>query len=307
MYDNIIETVELTKEYKLKGKGNITALNNINLSIQKGEVFGLLGPNGAGKTTLISILTTLIQPTSGSAFIDGIDVVKSPKLIKPKIALMLDFKLLYNRITAYDNLKFFCKLYKVPNYREKINSIVDDFGMGKWLNQYVSNFSMGMKMKLALCRTLLIERDILLLDEPTLGLDINSKSFIIKKLKESNSTIFLTSHDMSVVERLCDRIAFISNGSILKIGDQESLRKLVQTEISLKLKIDKNINDLKSRLNQIDYISNLSEDREGLVISLKNRKHYKDLLKILSNYEISKIHELELSLEDLFLKLINNK
>lgn len=307
MYDNIIETVELTKEYKLKGKGNITALNNINLSIQKGEVFGLLGPNGAGKTTLISILTTLIQPTSGSAFIDGIDVVKSPKLIKPKIALMLDFKLLYNRITAYDNLKFFCKLYKVPNYREKINSIVEDFGMGKWLNQYVSNFSMGMKMKLALCRTLLIERDILLLDEPTLGLDINSKSFIIKKLKESNSTIFLTSHDMSVVERLCDRIAFISNGSILKIGDQESLRKLVQAEISLKLKIDKNINDLKSRLNQIDYISNLSEDREGLVISLKNRKHYKDLLKILSNYEISKIHELELSLEDLFLKLINSK
>ncbi len=307
MSDNIIETVNLKKEYNLKGNGKITALDNINISIRRGEVFGLLGPNGAGKTTLLSILTTLIQPTSGYALIDGYNIAKYPNKIKPKIALMLDFKLLYNRITAYDNLKFICKLYKVSNYREKINKIVEDFGMEKWLNQYVSNFSMGMKMKLALCRTLLIDRDILLLDEPTLGLDVKSKSFIIEKLKESNSTIFLTSHDMSVVEKLCDRIAFINNGAILKIGDKESLKTLEQAEITLKLKILENKNELKSKLNQIDYVTNVSEDIDGLIVSLENRKYYKDLFILLSNYEILKINELELSLEEVFLKLINNK
>ncbi|NVM35981.1 MAG: ABC transporter ATP-binding protein [Candidatus Lokiarchaeota archaeon] len=305
MSHNIIEIIDLKKEFKLKGKDKITALDNINFTIQKGEVFGLLGPNGAGKTTLISILTTLIQPTRGYALIDGIDIVKYPKLIKPKIALMLDFKLLYNRITAYANLKFICKMYRISNYKDKINQIVKDFGMEKWLNQYVSNFSMGMKMKLALCRTLLLERDILLLDEPTLSLDVQSKSFIIDKLKDSNSTIFLTSHDMSVVERLCDRIAFINHGNILKIGDKDSIKKLAQTEIILKLKILEKKNELKSDLNQLNYILNISEEPEGLVLSLKDRSYYRDLFLILSNYEILRFNEIEQSLEDLFIKFAN--
>ncbi|MEE9378717.1 MAG: ABC transporter ATP-binding protein [Candidatus Lokiarchaeia archaeon] len=305
MSNDIIEIFDLRKEFKLKGKGKITALDNINFSIQKGEVFGLLGPNGAGKTTIISILTTLIQPTSGYALIDGYDVVKYPKKIKPKIALMLDFKLLYNRITAYDNLKFICKLYKISNYKEKINRIVKDFGMEKWLNQYVSNFSMGMKMKLALCRTLLLERDILLLDEPTLSLDVQSKAFVIDKLKESNSTIFLTSHDMGVVEKLCNRIAFINKGTILKIGDKENIKRLAQTEITLKLKISEKKNELKSELNQLNYVINITDGSDGLVLSLKNRSYYKDLFLILSNFKILKINEIEHSLEDLFLKLVN--
>ena len=124
MVRNIIETFDLTKKYKLKGrKSEITALNNVSISIGKGEVFGLLGPNGAGKTTMIQIFTTITQPTSGYAVIDGFNVIKDPRAVKNKIALMLDRKLLYNRLTAYSNLKFFCKLYEVPNYKEKIFSI----------------------------------------------------------------------------------------------------------------------------------------------------------------------------------------
>lgn len=302
MSKNAIEIVELKKVFKLKGKAQITALNNINFNIPKGEVFGLLGPNGAGKTTLISILTTLIQPTSGYALIDGFDVAKFPKRIKPKIALMLDFKLLYNRITAYDNLKFICKMYRIPDYKEKITQIVKDFGIEKWLNQYVSTFSLGMKMKLALCRTLLLERDILLLDEPTLSLDVESKIFVINKLKKTNSTIFLTSHDMGVVEKLCDRIAFINKGNILKIGDKESVKKLAQTEVTLKIKIYKKKNELKSDLNQLNYVLNISEDSEGLVFSIKDSSYYKELFLILSNYEILKFNEVEQNLEDLFIK-----
>ncbi|GAH97259.1 unnamed protein product, partial [marine sediment metagenome] len=110
------------------------------------------------------------------------------------------------------------RIYEVPNYKEKISYLAKDFGLEKWLNQYVENFSSGMKMKLALCRTLLLDRKILFLDEPTLGLDVKSIALIIKKLKKLKKTIFLTSHDMGVVEKLCDRIAFINNGKIVKIG-----------------------------------------------------------------------------------------
>ena len=187
---------------------------------------GLLGPNGAGKTTLIQILTTLLQPTSGHAIIDGYNILKKPKQIKAKVGLMLESEMLYYRITAYDNLKFFCKLYRIPNYKDKIYDIIENFGLKEWLNQYVENFSSGMKMKLALCRTLLLNPKILFLDEPTVGMDVKTISFIIEKLKKVKKTIILTSHDMSLVEKLCDRVAFINKGEILKIGTIEEISGL---------------------------------------------------------------------------------
>ena len=183
MSNNIIETFDLTKIYKLKGKREITALNNVNISIERGEIFGLLGPNGAGKTTMIQILTTILQPTSGYATVDGFNVVKNPLKAKSRIALLLGSGMIYYRITGYDNLKFFCKIYKVPNYKEKIYEMAKNFGLEDWLNQYVEKYSSGMKMKLALCRTLLLNRKLLFLDEPTLGLDAKLKKYIVDKLK----------------------------------------------------------------------------------------------------------------------------
>ena len=140
MTQKIIETFDLTKDYKLKNGKSITALNKVNISIKEGEIFGLLGPNGAGKTTLISILTTLLQPTSGYAIIDGYNLIKNPNQAKSRISLMLESDMLYYRITGYDNLKFFCKIYGISNYKEKINNIAKEFGLEKWLNQYVENF-----------------------------------------------------------------------------------------------------------------------------------------------------------------------
>ena len=209
MTNNIIETFDLTKIYKLKGQNKeIIALNKVNLSIKEGEIFGLLGPNGAGKTTLIHILTTIKQPTSGYATINGDNILKNPKNAKRNLAIMLESKMLYFRMTGYANLKFFCKIYKVPNYKEKIYDISKEFGLERWLNQYVEHFSSGMKMKLALCRTLLLNRKVLFLDEPTLGLDVKSISLIINKLKNIKKTIFLTSHDMNVVEKFWNKEIF---------------------------------------------------------------------------------------------------
>ena len=218
---------------------------------------------------------------------------------------MLDNHMIYYRVTAYDNLKFFCKIYKVPNYKEKIPIMLKKFGLEKWANQYVENFSSGMKNKLALCRTLLLERKILFLDEPTLGLDVQSVSFMIEQIKNANSTVFLTSHDMSVVEKLCDRIAFINNGKIVRVGTQNELKQIIKNEITINILIKNNKNQLQSELRQQEYVLDTVDDNnENLIVTIKERKKYKDLLFILSKYDILKVKEQELSLGDLFLKLI---
>lgn len=306
MTNEIIKTVDLTKEFELKNKEEtITALDNVNITIEKGERFGFLGPNGAGKTTLIKILTTLLTPTSGNAYIDGIDVTKHPRKAKAKVALMLESGMLYNRITAYDNLRFFSKIYNVPNYRKRIDDLTEEFGLEKWLNQYVENFSSGMKMKLALCRTLLLDRDIMFLDEPTLGLDVKSISFIVERLKKSEKTIFLTSHDMNVVEKLCDRVAFINKGKILKVGKTTEISNLKKTDIDIILEVaNSQEEELLSILREKQFVNQVDSLNNGINVNLKSREFYSDLIKILNDFEVLKITEQKYSLEDLFLKLI---
>jgi len=302
---NIIETHDISKVYELKKSAKkIQALNKININIKKGEIFGLLGPNGAGKTTLIQILTTLQQPTAGYALIDGYNIIKQPKKAKSKVALMLESDMLYYRITAYYNLKFFCKLYKIPNYKQRIFEVCEDFNLVKWLDQYVENFSSGMKMKLALCRTLLLDREILILDEPTLGLDVKSINLIIEKLKHTKSTIFITSHDMNVVEKLCDRIAFIKDGKILKIGNQEEVKSLVKSDILMNVEIENGALDLKKDLMSHNFVINISKTAKGFQISIESRDNIQELLQILGNYKITGINEEKKTLEDIFMKII---
>lgn len=306
MTRNIIETFDLTKIYELKEKRKkIYALDNVNISIKEGEFFGLLGPNGAGKTTLISILTTLKTPTSGYAIIDGYNIIKNPRKAKSRVSLMLESDMLYYRITAYDNLKFFCKIYNVPNYEKKIEEVIKEFKLEKWLHEYVENFSSGMKMKLALCRTLLLDRDILFLDEPTLGLDVKSISFIIDILKKQDKTIFLTSHDMGVVEKLCDRVAFINHGKILEVLKTSEIDNLLKRDVDIYIEVEeKQKESLISEIKDKEYINTVKIQNTGVNINLNNREYYPNLISILNNYKVLKIRENKQSLEDLFLKLV---
>ena len=304
MNSTIIETFNLSKIYHLKGSNLIHALEDVNIRINKGEKFGLLGPNGAGKTTMISILSTLIQPSSGYAIIDGKHILKNPGSIKSKIALMLGSDMIYYRITGYANLKFFCKVYGVKDYKKKIVQVTKEFEIYKWLNEYVERYSSGMKCKLSLCRILLSDPKILFLDEPTLGLDVKTKKFIIDKLKQSDKTIFLTSHNMDVVEKLCTRIAFINNGKIVKIGSKEELSKLFQKKVRIFIGIKEDKNKLALELKQQDFITQIIHEETGLIIELLERTYYNKLFPILGKYKIIKIQELELSIEDLFLNII---
>ena len=305
MNSTIIETFNLSKIYHLKGRNLIHALEDVNIRINKGEKFGLLGPNGAGKTTMISILSTLIQPSNGYAIIDGNHILKNANSIKSKIALMLGYDMIYYRITGYANLKFFCKINGVKDYKKKILQLTKEFKIDKWLNEYVERYSSGMKCKLALCRVLLTDPKILFLDEPTLGLDVKTKKFIIDKLKKSNTTIFLTSHNMDIVDKLCTKIAFINKGKIVKEGSKEELRKLLKKRVMIFIGIKEDKNKLEKELEQQDFITHISIEETGLIIELLNSDYYNRLFPIFGKYKIIKIQERELSIEDLFLNIIN--
>ncbi len=301
----VIETFNLTKRYKMRGKAEkLTALNNVNLKVKEGEIFGLLGPNGAGKTTLVSILTSLLQPSEGYAKVLGRNVLTDRYFIKKNVGLMLGNEMIYYRLTGYRNLKFFCKIYNINDYEEKIKDIVEMLGLTSKLNQWVETYSSGMKIKLALARILLINPKILFLDEPMLGLDPIIVKEIMKVLTNLKKTIFITSHQMNVVESMCSKIAFLKQGNVIKIDTKENFVKFLQKEIKIQIKIglDKII-ELTDELSSLNYVSNIESNKDIVYFNIQDRNCYPKIFGILEKHPIKQIKELETSLDDIFIKL----
>ena len=300
-----IEILNLTKDYKIRGKKKeIRALDSINLKVEKGEIFGLLGPNGAGKTTMVSILTTLIQPTSGTAKILGRDILKNKRFVKENIGLMLGGDMIYYRLTGYKNLRFFSKIYNIKDYDKKIYEISDKLNLTEWLHQYVENYSAGMKVKLALARVLLIDPKILFLDEPMLGLDPKIARSIIDILMKFNKTIFLTSHQMNIVEALCDRIAFLREGKIKRVDSKENFKNFIKGGTKIQIHVsDNRKNDLVKTLSNLEFVDNLKIENENIYFSLRSKSNYPNLFEVISNFPITKFKEIETDLEDVFIKL----
>lgn len=305
MTEKIIEAFDLTKKYKLKSGGKIIALNKVNFFIEEGEIFGLLGPNGAGKTTLVSILSTLIQPTSGTAKIFGLDIRKNAKKIKNQIGLMLGDEMVYYRMTGMDNLKFYTRIYRIKNKNAKIKDIASTLEIYDKLGEYVSNYSRGQKLRLAIARVLLIEPKILFLDEPLLGMDPKTTRYIIKILLDLNKTILLTSHQMHVVQQLCERIAFLNHGNIIKIDTKENFVNMLSHFIRIKFDIfgDNEKKEINKELKSLNYISKISHVKDGFIVSIQDKKFYPPFLTCLGKYPIQRVQELEPSLDDVFIEL----
>lgn len=225
--ENIVEVTSLTKKF-----GAFTAVDSISFNIQKGEIFGFLGPNGAGKSTTIRMLTTLLRPTSGSALVCGFDIVKQQDDVRKHIGLVAEKIILYDRLTAMENLEFFGTLFHLPKVeiKKRINKWVGKLHMTEWLNAQVGTFSTGMKQRINIVRALLTEPDILFLDEPTLGLDPQTTHLIREFVRELNSqgvAVLLITHDMLEAEELSNRIAIIDHGKIVALDTAESLKKQV--------------------------------------------------------------------------------
>ena len=223
---NIITIDNVCKNYKSK-----KALDNVSLSIKQGELFGLLGVNGAGKTTLIKILCGLTRKTSGTITINNFNLDKEIDKIKEIIDISPQETSVANNLTVKENLEFFANIYN-NNDTKTINEIVDIFNLNEVLNQKAKTLSGGYKRRLSIAIALISKPKILFLDEPTLGLDVFARRElwnIIKKLQK-NITIILTSHYLEEIENLCDRVAILSNGKLLKTGTIEEIKQITNTQ-----------------------------------------------------------------------------
>lgn len=225
-----VEVRNLTKRF-----GKLTVLNDLNFDIYKGEIFGLLGPNGAGKSTFISILTALCKPTSGDVYINGFSVCKQPDKIKKSMGFVPQDIALYPSLSGLDNLKFWAGIYGLSGSlkRERIEEALSVVRLGDRASDRVDEYSGGMKRRLNIAVALLHHPDILIMDEPTVGVDIQSRKYIldaIKNLKDKGKTVIFTSHYADEMELLCDRIAIMDRGVFRFIGGVGELREIYGIE-----------------------------------------------------------------------------
>jgi ABC-2 type transport system ATP-binding protein len=227
---NIIQVKNLTKRFK-----DFTAIDDISFSIKGGEIFAFLGPNGAGKSTTIKILTTLLRPTSGQVFVNNYDVLKEQDSIRRSFGIVFQDPSLDEELTAFENMEFHGVIYNVPKNirRERIEHLLKFVELWERKDDLVKNFSGGMKRRLEVARGLVHHPKILFLDEPTLGLDPQTRNHIwnyIKNLnKEEGMTVFLTTHYMEEADKIADRIAIIDHGKIVSQGTSSELKEQTKT------------------------------------------------------------------------------
>ncbi len=217
-----IEVNELHRYYN-----GVKAVRGITFDVNYGEIFGFLGPNGAGKSTTIKVLTGQLRPTSGSAHVVGCDVVEERQEFKPQIGVVFEYQNLYERLSAWDNLRFSARLYGVEKAR--INEVLAQVGLQERAKERIKKYSNGMKQRLLIARALLHEPKVLFLDEPTRGLDpgvAREIRSIIAELAEGGVTVFLTTHYMEEADRLSDRVAIIDQGEIVAIDTPENLKRI---------------------------------------------------------------------------------
>jgi len=300
----MISVSNLSKKYN-----TIQALNGISFNIKEGEFFGLLGPNGAGKTTTISILSTILEPNEGTVSIAGFDLKNNPTECKKIIGIVPQEIALYNELSAYVNLMFWGSLYNVPKKELKlrINETLKLFGLFDRRNDKVKSYSGGMKRRINIASALLHKPKILFMDEPTVGIDPQSRNLIfevVEKLHKEGMTIVYTTHYMEEAERFCDRIGIIDNGKIIAQGTFEELKNSSKMKEAIVIsfvnisnelfdKIAEEWNDLKRDENSIHfYSSNVKNDLSKIVI--KCTEIGLDILRI----DIQKVN-----LESIFLSL----
>jgi ABC-2 type transport system ATP-binding protein len=213
----------LKVENLYKNFGNIAAVDGISFEVKRGEVFGLLGPNGAGKSTTISIISTLLPPTEGEIFFEGESIFKNSKNLRQKLGIVPQDIALYPTLTGYENLRFWGNLYglKGAELKERINEVADIIGLNERLKDKVKKYSGGMKRRLNIGAALLHKPDLLIMDEPTVGIDPQSRSHILDtvlKLSAQGMTIIYTTHYMEEAEELCSRICIMDEGKIIASG-----------------------------------------------------------------------------------------
>ena len=301
---NVIEVKNLTKKYK-----NLTAVNNVSFGVAQGEIFGFLGPNGAGKSTTISMLATLVNATSGGAVINGFNINTQRDDVRKSIGLVFQDPSLDDRLTAKENLCFHAELYRVPKNQcdPRVENVLKLVDLWDRKDDIVKTFSGGMRRRLEIARGLIHQPKVLFLDEPTLGLDpqtrFNIWEYILKLKRENEMTIFMTTHYMNEAE-YCDRIAIIDHGQIVALDTPANLKKMIGGDIISLTSADKE--KLKNELEE-KYKKEVKEEDGVLKIEVTDGQKF---LPQLFNDMTTKIDSIELrepTLEDVFLSLTGHQ
>ncbi|HJT09666.1 MAG TPA: ATP-binding cassette domain-containing protein [Candidatus Nitrosotalea sp.] len=294
----MIKIRNLTKRYE-----NLVAVSNINLEIEKNEVFGLLGPNGAGKTTVIHMLATLLKPTSGTAIVNGYDILAEPGKVRSSIGIVFQAPSSDDMLTGYENLKVHAFLYSVPSYeREKrIQSVLELVGLAERQHDQVKKYSGGMRRRLEIARGLLHKPRVMFLDEPTLGLDPRSREtmweYIEKLVKEEEMTLILTTHYMEEADHLCNRIGIIDEGKIIALDTPSNLKRSIGGDIvRIKTKSYQAIEELRKLI----YIKKVELVDGDLILYVDNARA--NLPDILQHVKAEYVEFRSPDLNDVFLK-----
>ena len=330
-----IETRDLTKRFKSRNGNSearrlvfnrkepekVTALDHLNLEIRRGELFGLLGPNGAGKTTLVKVLCTLLPPDEGTAFVNGFDVVHQQMAVRRSIGALFSVgeRGAFWRLNGYKNLEFFSAIYNVPRSRrhERIMEVLDLVGLKDKAFERYQRYSGGMKRKLALARVLLPDTPILLLDEPTVGLDVISsktlREFIRNDLsRKAGKTVLYTTHYVEEASQICDRIGILNRGRLVACDTPDAVRNIAKKGEVVEVRV-KSITDAQMEIiKTMDGVVDLASEVEDSVLGQRRlRLHLESVDSLLSVLDFlfkEKIRLVDLrreqpTLEDAFLEL----
>lgn len=304
----MIEIKNLTKKFK-----NVTAVNNLNLIIPEGVIFGFVGPNGAGKTTTIKMLATLLEPTNGDAFINGYSIVNENDKVKSQIGYMPDFFGVYDDMKVWEYLNFFASAYRIE--KESREGIIDDVLALTDLNvkkdEFVDNLSRGMKQRLCLAKTLVHDPKVLLLDEPASGLDPRARielRELLKELRSMGKTIFISSHILTELQDFIDYIGILETGELIVSGEVDSILEQIEANRIVRIKIKENADLAKEILEQDPDIYSIEKVSEKILIvefSSTELEKTAEILQVLLNngIKVLGINEEQSGLEDIFMKL----
>jgi len=264
-----IETTSLTRKFN-----NMTAVDDVNLSVDQGEIFGLLGPNGAGKSTFISMLCTILKPTSGTAKVEGYDIVRQASDVRRSIGIVFQDPSIDDKLTGMENMELHADLYDVPRdvMQSRIDEVLKLVELEDRASNFVNTYSGGMRRRLEIARSLIHYPKVLFLDEPTVGLDPQSRDHIwnyIKDLKErENITIILTTHYMEEADKLCDRIAIIDKSKIIALDTPQNLKSKLSGETIVIESSDNGL--LSEKLADVKLVTNIMLTEKELILTVIN-------------------------------------
>lgn len=303
----MLEVVNLSKHFK-----NKKAVNSVNLYLEKGETVGLLGPNGAGKSTTISMISSLIRPTEGHIRLGNNSILKTPQKLRKILGVVPQEVALYMELTARENLEFFGAIHQIPKQelRKRIEEVLEIIGLKDREKELVKTFSGGMKRRLNIGAALLHNPEIVIMDEPTVGIDPQSRNYILETVKRLNKekkmTVLYTSHYMEEVEYLCDRIYIMDSGRIIASGTKEDIKSILSQEQSILIKVEMLKGTFLEALEQIPGIKNISAKEPYVTIIVPKQVHIlKDIFKAAEETEtnIVSVNIETPTLEDVFLHL----